>query len=71
MDSSVYKVVEIVGTSKDSWEQAAQVAMLTAARSLRDMRIGEVVGMDIHVQDDRTVLFRTKLKVSFKYHVDD
>lgn len=71
MDGSVYKVIEIVGTSRESWEQAAQNAMTTAARRLQDIRVGEVISMDLHVEDDKNVLFRTKLKVSFKYHTEE
>lgn len=67
MSESVYKVVEIVGTSKESWEQAATVAMMTAARTLRDIRVGEVVGTDIHLDGD-SVVYRTRLKVSFRFH---
>jgi flavin-binding protein dodecin len=67
MSESVYKVVEIVGTSKESWEQAATMAMMTAAKTLRDIRVGEVVSTDIHLDGD-TVVFRTRIKVSFRYH---
>ncbi|MGQ9926764.1 MAG: dodecin family protein [Chloroflexaceae bacterium] len=67
---SVYKVVEIVGTSPESWEKAATVAMMTAARSLRDIRVAEVVAQDIHL-DGETIIFRTKIKLSFKYHEDE
>lgn len=67
MSESVYKVIELVGTSKESWEQAAAMAMMTAARTLRDIRVGEVVSMDMHLDGD-TVVYRTKVKVSFKYH---
>ncbi len=70
MSESVYKVIEIVGTSTESWEKAATMAMTTAARSLRDIRIGEVVGMDVHL-DGQTLVYRTKMKVSFKYHDED
>lgn len=69
MSESVYKVIELVGTSKESWEQAAAMAMMTAARSLRDIRVGEVVSMDMHL-DGEVVVYRTKVKVSFKYHDD-
>lgn len=71
MDGSVYKVIEIVGTSRESWEQAAQNAMTMAARKLQDIRVGEVLNMDLHVEDDKNVLYRTKLKVSFKYHNEE
>lgn len=71
MDGSVYKVIEIVGTSRESWEHAAQTAMTTAARKLQDIRVGEVVSMDLHVEDNQNVLYRIKLKVSFKYHTEE
>jgi flavin-binding protein dodecin len=70
MSESVYKVIEVVGSSKESWEQAATAAMMTAARSLRDIRVGEVIGMDVHLDGD-TLTYRTKIKVSFKYHDED
>lgn len=69
MSESIYKVIELVGSSTESWEKAAMLAMTTAARNLRDIRIGEVVGMDVHL-DGQTVVYRTKLRVSFKYHED-
>jgi len=70
MSESVYKVIEVIGTSTESWEQAAKLAMMTAAKSLRDIRIGDVVNMDAHLDGDKLV-FRTKLRVSFKYHNEE
>lgn len=70
MSESVYKVIEVIGASKDSWEDAAKIAMMTAARSLRDLRIAEVAGMDLHL-DGEALVYRTKLRVSFKYHDED
>lgn len=70
MTESVYKVVEIVGSSSESWEKAASVALMTAARSLRDIRVGEVISMDVHL-DGQNLIYRTKIKVSFKYHDDE
>ena len=68
MDGSVYKVIELVGTSTESWEKAATVALKEATKSLRDLRVAEVTDLDIHLGDDGDVVaFRTKLKVSFKY----
>ncbi|MBC2733550.1 MAG: dodecin domain-containing protein [Desulfobacteraceae bacterium] len=66
MDKSVYKIVEVVGFSETSWEDAAQVAVSAVDRSIRDMRIAEVVKMDMRLEDNRIVGYRTKLKVSFK-----
>ena len=66
---SVYKVVEIVGTSTTSWEDAAVGAITTAKESLRDLRVAEVVEQDVDLSGD-TMVFRTKLSVSFKYQAD-
>jgi hypothetical protein len=71
MSDSVYKVIELVGTSEESWEKAAANAIERASRSLRDLRIAEVVQLDMHLDDGAIALYRTKLKVSFKYHEDE
>ncbi len=69
---STYKVVELVGTSPESWEKAAAVAIGEAKKSLRDLRIAEVADLDIHVSEDGDIIaYRTKLKVSFKYASGD
>ena len=67
MPNSVYKVVEIVGSSPDSWEKAAQAAVETASKSLRDLRVAEVQALDLHVENGRIAAYRAKLKLSFKY----
>lgn len=67
MAESVYRVTELVGTSTESWEKAAQAAIETASSSLRDLRIAEVVRLDLTVEDGRVARFRTRLNVSFKY----
>ncbi|MEW6117792.1 MAG: dodecin family protein [Nitrospirota bacterium] len=67
-DGSVYKVIELVGTSTESWEKAATTAVETAAKSLQDLRIAEVVEMDMHIENGKVLAYRTKVKVSFKYH---
>lgn len=64
---SVYKVIEIIGTSEKSWEDAAKAAIATAAKSLEDLRIAEVVTQDIKIEDGKVAEFRTKLRLSFKY----
>ncbi|RLC04358.1 MAG: transporter [Deltaproteobacteria bacterium] len=66
MEESVYKIVEIVGFSEVSWEDAAKAAVAAVDKSVRDMRIAEVVMMDMRLEDNRIVGYRTKLKVSFK-----
>ena len=63
---SVYKVIEIIGTSEQSWEDAAKVAVETASRSIRDLRVAEVKELDMKVEEGKLV-FRVKLSVSFKY----
>jgi hypothetical protein len=67
MAESVYKVIELVGTSAESWEKAAVNAVELAAKSLRDLRIAEVLEMDLQIDDGKVIAFRTKVKVSFKY----
>lgn len=68
MPGSVYKVIELVGTSDSSWEDAAKTAVLTAGQSLRDLRIAEVMKLDMQLDDDGNVsLYRAKVSVSFKH----
>jgi len=64
---SVYRVTDIIGTSTESWEDAAAVAVNTARNTIRDLRVAEVVAQDIHLADDGGITYRTKLRVSFKY----
>ena len=71
MAESVYKVIELVGTSEESWEKAAAAAVRRAAESLRELRIAEVVEQDIQIQDGKVVAYRTKVKLSFKYEGGD
>ncbi|HTR20702.1 MAG TPA: dodecin domain-containing protein [Gemmatimonadales bacterium] len=70
MPESVYKVIELVGTSTESWEKAAAAAIKRAAKSLRDLRIAEVSALDIQLKDGRVEHYRAKVKVSFKYEGD-
>jgi flavin-binding protein dodecin len=67
MSDSVYKVIELVGTSKESWEKAATNAIERASRSLRDLRVAEIRELDLQLEDGKVVAFRAKVKVSFKY----
>lgn len=71
MAGSVYKVIELVGTSSESWEKAAEAAVQMASKSLRDLRIAEVAQLDMHLEDGKVKAYRAKVKVSFKYHGDD
>jgi flavin-binding protein dodecin len=64
---SVYKIIEIVGTSEKSWEDAARVALETASKSIEEIRIAEVNKLDIKVEKDARLTFRAKLDISFKY----
>ena len=66
MADSVYKVIELIGTSTDSWERAAEAAVNRASKSLRDLRVAEVMAMDLSIEKGK-ITYRTKLKVSFKY----
>jgi len=67
MADSVYKIIELVGTSTESWEKAAAAAVERAAKSLRDLRVAEVVELDMVLEDGKVTAYRAKVKVSFKY----
>lgn len=72
MADSVYKVVELIGTSEESWEKAAKTAVAQAARSLRDLRIAEVKELDLQLDDDGAVVaYRAKVRISFRYHGEE
>ena len=67
MPESVYKIIELVGTSTESWEKAALAAVKRASKSLRDLRVAEVVQLDMHLKDGKVEAYRAKVKVSFKF----
>lgn len=67
MAESVYKVIELVGTSSESWEKAAAAAVTRASKSLRDLRIAEISELDMQLEDGKIRAYRAKVKVSFKY----
>jgi flavin-binding protein dodecin len=67
MAESVYKVIELVGTSSESWEKAATAAVSKASKTLRDLRIAEVSQLDLQLEDGKVRAYRAKVKVSFKY----
>jgi flavin-binding protein dodecin len=67
MADSVYKVIELVGSSPNSWEEAARNAVETASKSLRDLRIAEVAKLDMKVEDGKVAAFRARVNLSFKY----
>lgn len=71
MPDSVYKVIELVGTSSESWEKAARAAVELASKSLRDLRVAEVVELDMQIEDGKVVAYRAKVKLSFKYESGD
>ena len=67
MPDSVYKIIELIGTSTTSWEEAAKKAVESAAETLRELRVAEVIEQDLVITDSKVEAFRTKIKVSFKY----
>ena len=67
---SVYRVTDVIGTSTESWEDAASLAVKTASQTLRDLRVAEVVAQDIHLGEDGSITYRTKLRISFKYETE-
>ena len=71
MGESVYKVIELVGTSTESWEKAAANAVETAAKSLHDLRIAEVMQLDVQIDEGKVVAYRAKIKLSFKYRQEE
>ncbi|MBN1149038.1 MAG: dodecin domain-containing protein [Anaerolineales bacterium] len=71
MGESVYKVIELVGTSSESWERAAANAVETAAKSLHDLRVAEVLEMDLLIEEGKVRAYRAKVKLSFKYRSEE
>lgn len=71
MAESVYKVIELIGTSDESWEKAAATALSRAGQSLRDLRVAEVSALDLALKDGKVEAYRAKLKVSFKFEASD
>jgi dodecin len=67
MSEQVYKVIELIGTSTESWEKAAAAAVTRAGKSLRDLRVAEISQLDMQLKDGRVEAYRAKIKVSFKY----
>ena len=68
MSESVYKIIELVGTSDISWEQAARNAIETANKSLKDLRIAEIKKLDMKIEDGKVMAYRARINLSFKYH---
>ena len=71
MAESVYKVIELVGTSTESWDAAGRAAVERAAETLRDLRVAEVVEQDIQIKDGKVEMYRVKVKLSFKYEREE
>ncbi|HOI93846.1 MAG TPA: dodecin family protein [Syntrophobacter fumaroxidans] len=71
MENSIYKVIELVGTSTVSWEDAAKKVIDTASKTLKDLRIAEVSKLDVKVENGKVIAYRVRLQVSFKYHSED
>jgi hypothetical protein len=71
MNGSIYKIIEVVGTSKNSWEEAAKNAVETAGKSLEDLRIAEVIKLDMVIEKGKVSLYRARVNISFKYHTED
>ncbi|MEE8121317.1 MAG: dodecin family protein [Anaerolineales bacterium] len=71
MTDSVYKVIELIGTSEESWEKAAAAAVERAGETLRDLRIAEVTDLDMQIDDGKVITYRAKVKVSFKFSDKD
>jgi dodecin len=67
---SVYKVIDVIGTSSDSWEDAAAEALRTVRQTIRDVRVAEVIKQDIHLEENGEITYRSKLQISFKYESD-
>ncbi len=70
-DDKVYKIIELVGSSPNSWEEAVQTAVSQASKSLRDLRIVEVEKLDARIKDGIIVAYRARVKLSFKYHIKE
>lgn len=68
MSGSVYKIIEVVGTSSESWEAAAQTAIDTASKSLKDLRVAEVLKLDMKIEEGKVTAYRARVSLSFKYH---
>jgi dodecin len=71
MSGSTYKIIELVGTSTKSWEEAAKVAVETAGGSLKDLRVAEITKLDMTIEDGKVKHYRARVNISFKYHAGD
>ena len=71
MDGSIYKIIEVVGTSKTSWEEAAKNAVETAGKSLEDLRVAEIIKLDMTIDKGKVSSYRSRVNISFKYRTED
>ena len=71
MDGSIYKIIELVGTSKTSWEDATKTAVETASKTLEDLRVAEVIKLDVTIDENKVTSYRARVAISFKYHGDN
>jgi dodecin len=71
MDGSIYKIIEVVGTSKTSWEEAAKNAVETAGKSLEDLRVAEIIKLDMTIDKGKVSSYRSRVNISFKYRAED
>ncbi len=71
MEGSIYKIIEVVGTSKKSWEEAAKNAVETAGKKLEDLRVGEIVKFDMTLNNGKVEMYRARVNISFKYRTED
>jgi flavin-binding protein dodecin len=69
VEESVYRVIEVIGTSATSWEEAARMAVETAGTTLEDLRVAEIVELDMRLKDNKVMAYRAKVKISFKYRI--
>jgi dodecin len=69
VEESVYRVIEVIGTSPTSWEEAARIAVETSGTTLEDLRVAEIVELDLRLQDNKVMAYRAKVKISFKYRL--
>ena len=69
MESSIYNIIELVGTSKTSWEEATKNAIETASKTLEDLRVAEIIKLDVTVENGKVTAYRARVNLSFKYHI--
>ena len=71
MEGSIYKIIEVVGTSRNSWEEASKNAVETAGKTLEDLRVAEVIKLDMTIEKGKVTFYRARVNISFKYHAEE